>query len=252
MPLAPSTDGVFLLIEKSAQLFVSESNVWVAVPQTEPYFYMCETDGSFWKVKPEKFVVNVIQFFCAKKFDKLLDCSAKIIYTLTKCGCKEKWVEDCKLIFAPNPLYVGGSGETVPLAFEVLTTVIFDTVVTNKGWLTTAPGIWTPPTLGLYELDFSINLLTVSQGISLFNGILVQYYVNNVAVGVASFQKLTTLDLGEANIFDDQEVVSASAILPLVVGDSLKLTVFRTTDNDGVVELAPLLSSMTAAKVDEI
>ncbi len=74
--------GTFNLVKEWGVVFQFTNGNWVAVPQTEDFFYICEVDGSIWFTKPGKPSKNIIDLFCARKWDTLFDCENGRFYVL--------------------------------------------------------------------------------------------------------------------------------------------------------------------------
>nr|QBK93062.1 MAG: uncharacterized protein LCPAC403_01960 [Pithovirus LCPAC403] len=252
LPIPPSTDGVHLLVKEWAQLFVSDNSTWVTVPQTETYVFLCVEEESFWEVHPDKFSKNIIDVFCAKKFDKLLDCGNDTLYTLTKDKCGLRWVKDCTLAIEPFPMYVNGTSAGILLPFDTLVTVEFDTIILVNGWTLDTPGVWIVNNGGTYKVDYSINLRSISspEGVDENVEISTQYYVNDLPVGIPLDQGVYVS--GVSGVQRPSETMSGSAILALTASDKLKLMCKRLdVDNQSVINVIPAKSTMTGLRIKE-
>nr|QBK93813.1 MAG: uncharacterized protein LCPAC406_01270 [Pithovirus LCPAC406] len=241
------------------QLFIAVNGAWVTSPQTEPYVFNCEADGTFYKVTPDKPARNFNDVVCARKFDTLFDCENQTFYTLTKIklipkGCELRWVEDCKIEngFPTFPLYANGDGDPVVLVFDTWITMPTNVVINGVGWIQSGPGVFDIPADGLYKLDFAVNINTTEgPNGTITDNVDIKYFVNGAEAGVLYVQQLVRSDNGEVAV-DDQQLVSGSAVLSFTLGDTLEVRVKQSTNNLLVIQMSPILSSITAFKVDKI
>ncbi len=74
--------GTFNLVKEWGVVFEFTNGNWVAMPQTEDFFFICGSDDSIWFTKPKKPSRNVIDVFCAREWDTLFDCENGKFYVL--------------------------------------------------------------------------------------------------------------------------------------------------------------------------
>nr|QBK92715.1 MAG: uncharacterized protein LCPAC401_03530 [Pithovirus LCPAC401] len=251
LPVGP--EGTFLLVLEWGKLFISTSGAWVAVLTTVPYVFHCEADGTFYEVTPDKPARNFNDVVCARKFDTLFDCNEQTFYTLTQIklipkGCELQWVEDCQIEspFPPFPLYANGDGNPVALIFDTWITMPTNTVIGGE-WVQSGPGVFVAPADGLYKLDFAVNISTTSS-VPATDNVDIKYFANGIESGVLYVQQLTVA--GDASV--DQQLVSGSAILAFNKLETLEVRVKQSTNNGVTIQMSPILSSITAFKVDKL
>ncbi len=76
--------GSHVLVKEWGVVLQFTNGNWVAIPQTEEFFYLCEADNSIWLTIPGKPSRNTIKVFCAREWDTLFDCDNGKFYVL-KC-----------------------------------------------------------------------------------------------------------------------------------------------------------------------